>query len=177
MTQEKDSSWTELRPPLRSKVSREDFSAHARALARVRKDDEYEEAVDEVRGSFIENVRSSGRSDRQVLLAAGLVLADLAMQGWQLRVRLGRVEVRPPAQVSDDRATEKARIRRQELVKRDAQLRQAAVQKFLRSMERTRVFNGKFTSVFSLLRDGRELAERLRKARDHGNNGWAGVLA
>ncbi len=172
-----DTSWVKLRPPIRSNASCEAFLAHARALARVRKDDEYEEAVDEVRGSFTESVRSSGRSDRQVLLAAGLVLTDLAMQGWQLRVRLGRVEVSSPAQVSDDRATEKARIRRQELVKRDAQLRQAAVQKFLRSMERTRVFNGKFTSIFSLMRDGRELAERLRKARDHSNNGRAGVLA
>jgi len=177
MTHRTDTPWVKLRPPLRCKASREVFLAHARALARVRKDDEYEEAVDDVRGSFTESVRSSGRSDRQVLLAAGLVLTDLAMQGWQLRVRHGRVEVTSPAQVSDDRATEKARIRRQELVKRDAQLRQAAVQKFLRSMERTRVFNGKFTSIFSLLRDGRELAERLRKARDHSNNGWAGVLA
>ena len=64
------------------------------------------------------------------------------------------------------RAAEKARVRRQELVKRDAQLGQAAVQKFIRSMERSRVFNGKFTSVFSLMRDGRELADALRNAHE-----------
>jgi len=69
------------------------------------------------------------------LLAAGLVLSDLVMQGWQLRVRGGRVSVRPPATVSDNHTAEKARIRRQELVKRDAQLRQPAVLKFLRSVE------------------------------------------
>src|SRR5262249_14465791 len=150
MTRAAVTSWIELRPPLATKASREAFSAHARSLARVHKDDEYEDAVDEVRGSFIESLKSSARLDSQVLLAAGLVVADLAMQGWQLRVRRGRVEVRSPRQVSDDRATEKARIRRQELVKRDAQLRQDAVQRFLRSMERTRVFKGKFTSIFSL---------------------------
>lgn len=177
MTQEMDSSWTELRPPLRNKASREVFSAHACALARVPTNNEYEEALEEVRGSFVESVRSSRRSDRQILLTAGLVLADLAMQGWQLRVRRGRVNIQPPSQVIDDRAAEKARIRRQELVKRDAQLRQPAVQNFLRSMERSRVFKGKFISVFSLMRDGRELAEGLRKARDLGNNGNDGILA
>jgi hypothetical protein len=177
MTHKTGTSWTGLRPPLCSKASREAFSAYARALARAQKDNEYEDAVDQVRGSFIESVRSSGPSDQQILLSAGLVLADLATQGWQLRVRSGHVEVSPPAQVSDDRVAEKVRIRRQELIKRDAQLRQPAVQKFLRSMEQTRVFNGKFTSVFSLMRDGRELADGLRKAREHSNNGWAGVLA
>ena len=55
--------------------------------------------------------------------------------------------------------------------------REPAVQTFLGSMERHRVFDGKFTSIFSLMRDGRELAEALRNAREHINNGWARVLA
>ena len=87
-----------------------------------------------------------------------------------------RVEIQPPAQ-GNDHVAEKARIRRQELVKRNGQLREPAVQTFLGSMERHRVFDGKFTSIFSLMRDGRELAEALRNAREHINNGWARVLA
>src|SRR5262249_39309200 len=150
--------WTELRPTFRRKASRDAFLAHGRTLGRLSKDDEYEERVDDLRSSFASIVRASRWSDRQVLLAAGLVVTDLAMQGWELRVRGRRLHTRPPAQLSDDRAAEKARIRRQELVKRDAQLRQAAVQQFLKSMERTRLFNGMFTSIFSLMRDGRELA-------------------
>jgi hypothetical protein len=175
MTKPVDPSWTELRPPLRSAVSREAFLEHTRALVRARIEPEYEEVIDEVRGAFVENQKSSRCSDRQASLAAGLVLSDLAIQGWQLRVRRGRVEIHPPIEVGDDCLAEKARIRRQELVKRDSQLRQAAVQGFLRSMERTRVFDGKFTSIFSLMRDGRELAEGLQKARAHG--GSAGALA
>jgi len=115
--------------------------------------------------SFANATRSSGRFDRQVLLAAGLVLTDLSTQDWQFRVNRGRVEVRPPVQMRGDRATEKAHIRRLELVKRNAQLKNPSVQKFLQSMERTRMFNGRFVSIFSLLRDGRELAESLRVAR------------
>lgn len=176
MTLDSATSWTRLRPAIRSKKSREVLSAHVRALARVCKDNEYSEALDQLRSSFIDAAALSERSDRQVLLAVGLVLTDLAMQGWQFRVRSGGIEIRPPTPVSDDRAAEKARIQRQELVKRDAQLRQPAVRQFLRSMERTRVFNGKFASIFSLMRDGRELADRLRSARAHSDNGWAGAL-
>src|SRR6266511_6299962 len=143
-------SWTALRPALCGKASRDSFLSHARALARVLKYDEGEQAIDALRTLFVDSVSSSRHVDRQVLLTAGLVVTDLAMQGWQLRVRGDCVETRPPLELSEDRAGEKARIRRQELVKRDAQLRQASVQKFIRSMERSRVFNGRFTSIFSL---------------------------
>jgi hypothetical protein len=176
MTYRTDTSWIELQPPLCSQSSREAFSRYARALRKLQADEQSEDIIEDARDSFIESVSSSG-SDRQVLLAAGLVLTDLFIQRWQLRFHRGRVEIRPPVQVRGDRAAEKARIRRQELVKRDAQLRQAAVQKFLRSMERTRIFNGKLTSIYSLMRDGRELANGLRKAREHSSNGWARVLA
>jgi hypothetical protein len=170
-----DTTWTELGPPLGSNTSRDLFAAHARALARVQQEDEREEAIDEVRGIFVETAMAPGRTDTH-LLAAGLVLADLAMQGWQIRARRGRVEIQPPAQ-GNDHVAEKVRIRRQELVKRNRQLGEPAVQTFLRSMERHHVFDGKFTSIFSLMRDGRELVQALRNAREHINNGWAGVLA
>jgi hypothetical protein len=112
-----------------------------------------------------------------LLQAAGLVLTDLAIQGWHIRVRQQQVWVAPPSQLEGDRSAEKARIRRQELVKRDAQLRQPSVQTFIRSMERAREFKGRFTSIFSLMRDGRELAAGLAEARAHLNNGWADALA
>jgi hypothetical protein len=169
MTGEKDTSWTLLSPTLeekkRSRRLAAEVSAHARELARVPRDEAYEEGIDELRSAFVERVKLSGWPERQAVLSAGLILTDLAIQGWQLRVQRGRVQVRPPAQLSEDRAAEKARIRRQELVKRDAQLRHLPAQKFIQAMERSRVFNGKFVSIFSLMRDGRELAEGLRRAR------------
>jgi hypothetical protein len=165
MTLSTDDVWAQLKPPLRSAVSRRAFSVYARALARAAKGPTREEEVDELRTSFVDSAKSPTRSDTPFLMAAALVLADLAIQGWQLRVRNGHVEVRPPLQLSEDRIGEKDRIRRQELVKRNAQLRQEPVQKFLRAMERTRMFGGKFVSIFSLLRDGRELSEGLRKLR------------
>ena len=165
-----DIAWTTLRPPFRTAASYKVFAALARALAGVRTTETDQVSVEILRGALVESVSSFGGSDKQALLAAGLVLTDLAIQGWQIRLYRRRVEVRPPAQVSEDRGAEKARIRRQELVKRDAQLRQAPVLAFLRSMERTRVFNGRFTSIFSLMRDGRELADGLRKACGQSDN-------
>ena len=101
---------------------------------------------------------------------------DLAAQRWIIRVRGEGVEVRPPEPVTD-RTAEKARVRRQELVKRNAQLRQPSVQRFLDSMERQRLFEGRYVSIYSLMRDGRELADGLREARTNLDNGCEDALA
>lgn len=177
MTNAPDNSWTTLAPSLPSKASGDAFVEHARALGKVRRDERAEEVLEKVRAEFVAEVNASRRGDRQALLAAGLVVSDLAMQGWVLRARAGRVEIRPPDPVSGDRSAEKARVRRQELVKRNAQLRQPSVQRFLESMERQRLHKGEFVSIYSLMRDGRELADGLREARSHLNNGWPSALS
>lgn len=164
-------SWSEFRPLL-SDPSRRDFLAYARLLSRLSKKEAYERVVNDVRTTFIRDMGACRRSDRQQLLAAGLVLTDLVMQGWQIRLRQGILKIRPQAQRNDDHAAEKNRIRRQELLKRDAQLRKPAVRDFITSMEKARLFNGTFVSIFSLMRDGRALAEDLRKARQQHNSGF-----
>lgn len=176
MTNASGTIWTTLEPPLQSKTSQDAFVEHACALAKLCRGQRTEEAIEKVRGAFIAGVAACRRGDRQALLAAGLVMTDLATQGWTVRVRAERVEVKPPNPVTDPLA-EKARIRRQELVKRDAQLRQPSVQRFLESMERQRLHDGRYVSIYSLMRDGRELASGLREARTHLNNGWAEALS
>jgi Domain of unknown function (DUF4338) len=175
MTNAPDTSWIRLEPPLSSKASQNAFVEHARALAKVCQGERTDEAIEKARSAFVADVTACRRNDRQALLAAGLVMTDLATQGWTVRARK-RVEVRPPDPVTDPLA-EKARIRRQELVKRNAQLRQPSVQRFLESMERQRLHEGCYVSIYSLMRDGRELADGLREARAHLNNGWAGALS
>jgi hypothetical protein len=142
----------------------------------VRLDQHTDEAIEKLRAEFIAKAKTSRRADRQALLAAGLVVTDLAAQRWIIRVRGEYVEVSPPEPVTD-RTAEKARVRRQELVKRDAQLRQPSVLRFLDSMERQRLFEGRYVSIYSLMRDGRELAEGLREARTNLNNGCEDALA
>ena len=100
------------------------------------------------------------------LRAALYVLTDLARQRWFIRVNdEGTVEVERPEGHHTDPRAEKARIRAQELVKRDEQLREPAARKFISGMESVTVHGMHPVSVFSLFRDGRELANSLRHAR------------
>lgn len=179
MKQPLDQNWGALAPPLRSKVATATFVAHARRLARIgRSVDEVDDAsLDAARQRFLSVVEEAPRPDRAMLKAAGLVLWDLAGQGWGVRFARGRVEVRPPLVVSGDRGAEKARIRRQELLQRDAQLRATSVQRFIREMERPRLHGGRTVSVFSLMRDGRDLASALRASRrEAGDEALRGVV-
>ena len=169
-------SWTPFSPPLRSAASKARLGDLAKELAVSKRASVTTEDLSSMRDEFLESVRTSALVDKQALLCSGLILVDLAAQGWRIRSRSGAIAVSPPEQNASDPAAEKLRIRKQELIKRDAQLRQPSVQSFLQSMERPRLFSGRFVSVFSLMRDGRELAAKLREARNHRENGWAGEL-
>jgi hypothetical protein len=170
-------SWAVLKPLLHTRASRAVLIEHAQALSRASKKEDPEQALTDARNRFTRKVRACKRSDGQALLATGLVILDLTAQGWLLRVRGNQLQIKPPAPLAGDHRAEKSRIRGQELLKRNAQLNEEAVQAFLQSAERRRVFKGKFVSIFSLMRDGRELADGLLKARAHLNNGWVGTLA
>ena len=92
--------------------------------------------------------------------AALSVLADLVIQGWRLRVNQESISVLPPAAEADPVA-EKRRVRDQELLRRDEQLATPSVRQFIERMERPREHGGTFVSIFSLMRDGAELADAL----------------
>lgn len=94
------------------------------------------------------------------LAAAAHVAIDLVAQGWTVNVdRLGPLFSPPAVQI--DRAAEKERIRAQELLRRDEQLRKPSVRRFVIGMERPRPHDRGLVSIFDLMRDGRELAEAL----------------
>jgi Domain of unknown function (DUF4338) len=111
--------------------------------------------------------------------AAVHVIQDLASQGWDVRIGADqKVSVAPPA-LETEPATEKDRVRRQELLKRDEQLGLPAVRRFIAAMERPCEFDGKFVSIFSLMRDGEKLAQQLREVRanaDAGSDAWRRVI-
>jgi len=94
------------------------------------------------------------------LAAAAHTLIDLVDQGWV--VQLDKVgPLLSPPDTHLDRDAEKARIRRQEHLRRDAQLRQSSVQRFVASMEQAHQRGDRLVSIFNLMRDGRELADAL----------------
>lgn len=169
--------WIRLSPPMRSDAASRLFVDCARRLSRITRAERLnEEKLSDARKEFRERAECIRGSDRAAVLASILLLSDLCVQGWELREQRGQVDVRPPRRSVSDPAEEKERIRRQELISRNAQLRQPAVKKFIESMEAPRTFNGRRVSIFSLMRDGRDLADALEEARKHVHNGWAEAL-
>ena len=96
------------------------------------------------------------------LKASVLVVNDLYRQGWTIEIKPSHVQVTPP-ESSRDPNLERSRVRRQEEVKRDEQLRRPSVAQFISAMESPREFKGRFVSIFNLMRDGTELGEKLAR--------------
>lgn len=101
-------------------------------------------------------------SDYHNRYVAGVhVLADLVELGWQIEYRRGAVVgQRPTAGTGND---ERSRRRQAMLARRTEQLREPAVRDFVSRAEQLRFESGHPTSIFSLMRDGRELAAALER--------------
>jgi len=103
--------------------------------------------------------------EQPILAAAAHTLIDLVDQGWTITIDKVGSLLSPP-KAGSDRDAEKARIRRQEHVRRDEQLRRPSVRRFIEKMERAHQQGNNLVSVFNLMRDGRELAHSLATADD-----------
>jgi hypothetical protein len=100
--------------------------------------------------------------NNRFFLAANVVL-DLVAQGWEMRVTDGVVTVSPP-KLKDTSSTAIAKefIRKGHLVERDEQLSEPSVAEFVRGMERRRLTEKGWHSIYSLMRNGKELASNLK---------------
>ena len=100
--------------------------------------------------------------------AAGSILFDLVKQGWGITVEGDVVTV--CSNISTESVQEeKSRVRAQELIKRDEQLKIPSVRRFVEQMESSRLYVDKFISIFSLMRDGKELSTLIQKSREQDN--------
>ncbi len=94
-----------------------------------------------------------------------LLLCDLRAQRWCLQIMNGGLVAVPPTRDHFDARSHKAEVRAGYLIDRDAQLTLPATRRFIAGMEQSRPFGQGWQSIFSLMRDGRELARQLREAR------------
>ena len=87
-------------------------------------------------------------------------IADLVCHGWSLSiVKGGRMKL-----LLDDFGSEvfsKDQVRMRHMLMRDEQLRESSVREFICGMERRRLTAGGWHSIFSLMRNGRELSREL----------------
>jgi hypothetical protein len=121
------------------------------------------EVVSTIRGRAYERLAAMGLDESTVRVYVA-VLCDLRTQGWDLRVEAGQAWVRRPQADATSPMAEKLRVRTAHLHERTAQLREPATREFIGEMERRRLRPDGWVSIFSLMRDGRELVDALRRA-------------
>jgi hypothetical protein len=126
----------------------------------ARSNDDPEFVVEQELRRFARRVASETgtRRERLALIALSGVLADLAKIGWQIRVepdipRRSRIVGEMPR----ERGPREDR-RQQLLAARTNALRSPTVRTFVRTLERERRYQGKPVSIFTLMRDGADLA-------------------
>jgi hypothetical protein len=138
----------------------EGADAFRRFASRFRKETT-DDLRDELRGSVTSHAQLNG--DLRLRLAESLLL-DLADQGWDVNVRAKAVRVRMPLDEGETPTEAKDRIRKSHLVQRDNYLRQPAVREFVRTMEQRRLTSKGWHCIYSLMRDGQDLASKLHDA-------------
>jgi hypothetical protein len=104
----------------------------------------------------------------QELNAALQVLIDLLKQGWTVQVKENSVFVVRPEMLSLESDCREF-IKHQHHAERNEQLRKKPVQEFINFMETKRYWKNGFVSIFSLLRDGRELANKIEAIQSLNN--------
>jgi hypothetical protein len=120
------------------------------------------ELVNELRAAHLAPLVSPNRTESAEelrLLATLSVVVDLITQGWRITCTDPAVVLEFPQCASVE--SEKERIRRAHLIERESQVREPAVQEFVTSMEKRRLTPKGWHSIFSLMRDGEDLARRL----------------
>jgi Druantia protein DruA len=100
------------------------------------------------------------KTDQVKLQFVSRVILDLVYQGWELEVNGSGVKIRS-LQPRDAPHATKEQVRAGHLLGRNAQLRERSVVEFIKGMERRRLYAKGWHSIFSLMRDGRELADKI----------------
>jgi len=102
----------------------------------------------------------------RLMLVCNLLL-DLALHGWSVENRRSKILLLPPDKHDESPTLQKDRIRQKHLIERDAQLNEPSVQEFIKGMERRRLTPKGWHSIYSVIRDGEELALRLRRGTSY----------
>lgn len=154
--------WLELNPTLGNlKASFAEFCGRITRELPDSRDNSYRRAILRTR----QEISSEGylaHVNKLSLLFVSSVVLDLASQNWKVEVDGSAVRICPPSSQGDSYDSAKSNVRVGHLVGRDAQLRKKSVSEFVRGMERRRLTDRGWHSIYSLMRDGQELSESLR---------------
>ena len=137
--------------------------AFCRRLSRAfRSADGLAQRVQQLRQQACEYLERPTIDELRLMLVCNLLL-DLALHGWTIESRRSKIVLLPPEKHNESPTLQKDRIRQKHLIERDAQLSEPAVQEFIKGMERRKLTSKGWHSIYSVFRDGEELALNLRR--------------
>jgi hypothetical protein len=156
-----DGRVVKLTPLLEQEVAFRDFCRLLSKRIKATDESSRRTAIEKARDEI--ERQGNGKSDIPLKFACSVV-TDVVAQGWGLSVTRSCVELQSPMLTGISREEVKRRIRGGHLLERDAQLCDPNVRQFIGRMEQRRLWKGNWVSILSLMRDGRELAEKLSVA-------------
>jgi hypothetical protein len=98
------------------------------------------------------------------------ILCDLVLQGWTPRFVNGGLTLTMQSATNASVTDQKARVRASHTLGRNQQVSRPQVRNFVAGLEAARLYKGKWVSIFSLMRDGKELSQALRIASASGRS-------
>ncbi len=156
-------SLTPIRPLLRAAEFREllKFCASVESAQRDSSRESAEAFLHSYRGELKRALSADPSNEAVALAFVKSSLLDLVAIGWKVKVEHHRVRIASPAIKSVAPEESRDLIRKSHLLERDEQLRQDSVREFIRGMEQRRLTENGWHSIFSVMRDGGELASAL----------------
>jgi hypothetical protein len=154
--------------PTLNKSHHEDFIKFCKELKRAMSNRDGEEKYQylfQLREKIEDNFSGNNLHDNISLYFLESLMIDLLLQDWEIKVLGENVELE--LQTSDDSKLnlkeEKAKTRRRHLLARNTQLQAESVFTFIKGMEKKKLTNKGWFSIFSLMRDGNDLQKKLRE--------------
>lgn len=151
-------------PALPSANARKELAEHVHILTDIKPGISSDEFIDQLRERVGRGTLGADPAGAVGALFVS-VLCDLRNQRWGVQTDRNGVVLTPPSSSGLNAAEDKLRVRTSHLIERDRQLAEESVRRFINEMEETRLHQGRWVSIFSLMRDGEQLAIDLRKAK------------
>ena len=153
----KDSEFQKYCTKVEETVSKVDSEEYVASLLNLSK---------EINSEFRKNLSN----DDLILLTAKSVTLDLVTQGWEFVNSSNSIQLKFQQELDNKNINEiKSRIRNSHLFQRDKQLMVKSVKEFIDKCERNRLTKNGWRSVFSLIKNGKELGEKIKFINEEDN--------
>lgn len=163
MDSPKDITWISFNPAFSLKSETQavllDIIKNLKNFSREEITTDRQSELERRRTAILESYSINNPNYRKFVAVINLLI-DLLKQGWQLKSYNRNIKIGRPDNLNTENDSRNY-IRLQLHAERNEQLKEESVQTFIKLMEAKRYYKNNMVSIFSLMRDGRELSHKL----------------